>query len=257
MKLLEGRLEGRFATGALGVMLLLAAWEFGARALVGDERVLPAPTQCLLAAWRQLSALELAQHIGTSLGRIAFGFALAALAGITLGVCAGWYAGFGRLARPLVDLLRPIPPLAWIPMAIVWFGLGEPSKWFVIFLGAFFPVFTNSLRGMTAIAPVLLDAARTMDARGPELLLRVAVPAALPDIATGLRVGLGLAFGILVAAELIAASSGVGFLVMRSRELGQLGVAIFAVIVIGLMSLTADAALAAALRRGGYRGALD
>jgi ABC-type nitrate/sulfonate/bicarbonate transport system permease component len=150
--------------------------------------------------------------------------------------------------------MRPIPPLAWIPMAIIWFGLGEPSKWFVIFLGAFFPIFTNALRGMTTIAPVILRAARAMDVQGPELLLRVAVPAALPDIATGMRVGLGLAFGILVAAELIAADSGIGYLVMQSRETGQMGVAIFGVILIGFISLAGDGVLASALRRIGGRG---
>ena len=139
-------------------------------------------------------------------------------------------------------------------MAIIWFGLGEPSKWFVIFLGAFFPIFTNAHRGMTTIEPVILRAARTMDVQGPELLWRVAVPAALPDIATGMRVGLGLAFGILVAAELIAADRGIGFMVMQSRETGQMGVAIFGVILIGFISLAGDGVLASALRRIGGRG---
>jgi len=107
---------------------------------------------------------------------------------------------------------------------------------------------------MTAIAPVILRAARTMDVDGPELLFRVEVPAALPDIATGLRVGFGLAFGILVAAELIAADRGLGYLVMQSRELGQLGVAVFGVLLIGIVSLLADGLLAALLRRIGGRG---
>ncbi len=139
-------------------------------------------------------------------------------------------------------------------MAIVWFGLGEGSKWFVIFLGALFPIFTNTLRGMQSISPVLLRAARTMEVDGRALLVQVAVPAALADIATGLRVGLGLAFGILVAAELIAADSGVGRLIMQAREIGHMGVAIFGVILIGLLSLLADAALATWIRRIGGRG---
>ena len=164
-------------------------------------------------------------------------------------VAAGWYPWIGRITRPIVDLLRPIPPLAWIPIAIVWFGLGERSKWFVIFLGAFFPIFTNAYRGMIAIPPVLLRAARTMDVDGVALLAKVALPAALPDIATGLRVGFGLSFGILVAAELIAADRGMGFLVMQSRQIGELGVAVFGILLIGVVSLLSDAALAAGLRR--------
>ncbi len=240
--------------GALGVLLLLCCWEVAARVVWRDPQVLPSPSQCLLAAWRHLALADLVGHVAVSLGRVLGGFGLAALAGIGLGIAAGWYRGFGRIVRPIVDLLRPIPPLAWIPMAIIWFGLGEPSKWFVIFLGAFFPIFTNAWRGMTAIAPVILRAARTMDVDGPELLFRVAVPAALPDIATGLRVGFGLAFGILVAAELIAADRGLGYLVMQSRELGQLGVAVFGVLLIGIVSLLADGLLAALLRRIGGRG---
>jgi ABC-type nitrate/sulfonate/bicarbonate transport system permease component len=242
--------------GLLGVALLLLVWEGAARLAIADARVLPAPSQCVQAAWNYLTVAELARHLATSLSRVAGGFALASALGIALGVCTGWYRPLGRITRPIVDLLRPIPPLAWIPMAIIWFGLGEASKWFVIFLGAFFPIFTNTLRGMETIAPVLLKAARTMDADGPELLGRVALPAALPDIATGMRVGLGLAFGILVAAELIAADSGIGYLIMQSRETGQMGVAIFGVIVIGLLSLLADSGLSTSLRRIGGRGVI-
>jgi ABC-type nitrate/sulfonate/bicarbonate transport system permease component len=239
----------RPALGIVGIALVLIAWELAARFVWRDAQVLPAPTQALADAYRQLTLPELAQHVGWSLWRIVAGFTIGAAAGVALGIACGWYRGLARITRPLVELLRPIPPLAWIPIAIVWFGLGEPSKIFVIFLGAFFPIFTNAWRGMVSVPPVLLSAARTMDVEGPALLWKVAVPAALPDIATGLRVGFGLSFGILVAAELIAAERGMGFLVMQSRQVGQLGVAIFAILLIGVVTLIADGALAAALRR--------
>ncbi|MEP6703125.1 MAG: ABC transporter permease, partial [Betaproteobacteria bacterium] len=232
----------RSSLSVLGAIGFLIAWELAARFIWRDPQVLPAPTQAIAAASRHLSVSELAGHIGISLARIVTGFALAAVAGTALGVAAGWYGWIGRLTRPIVDLLRPIPPLAWIPIAIVWFGLGEPSKWFVIFLGAFFPIFTNAYRGMTAIPPVLLSAARTMDVDGIALLAKVALPAALPDIATGLRVGFGLSFGILVAAELIAADRGMGYLVMQSRQIGELGVAVFGILLIGIVSLVSDVA---------------
>jgi len=235
--------------GAIGAMLVLLLWEASARLVWRDAQVLPAPTQAIAAASDHLSAGEIALHIGASMGRILSGFAIAAVLGIALGIAAGWYRGLARIVRPLVDLLRPIPPLAWIPIAIVWFGLGEPSKVFVIVLGAFFPIFTNAWRGMASIPPVLLAAARTMDVDGPALLFKVAVPAALPDIATGLRVGFGLSFGILVAAELIAAERGMGYLVMHSRQLGQLGVAVFAILLIGVVTLVADRLLALALQK--------
>jgi ABC-type nitrate/sulfonate/bicarbonate transport system permease component len=239
----------RRGLGLVGAVVFLVAWELAARLVWRDAQALPAPSQALGAAMRHLTPPELVHHIAISLGRIGGGFVLGALTGIALGVTAGWYPWLGRLARPLVDLLRPIPPLAWIPIAIVWFGLGEPSKWFVIFLGTFFPVFTNAYRGMTSIPPVLLRAARTMDVDGPALLFRVALPAALPDISVGLRVGFGLSFGTLVAAELIAADSGMGYLVMQSRQIGELGLAVFGILLIGVVSLLADLALDAGLRR--------
>jgi ABC-type nitrate/sulfonate/bicarbonate transport system permease component len=233
----------RHGLGAIGALAFLALWELAARLVWRDVQVLPAPTQAIAIAWKHLTLTELA------------GFALAAALGITLGVASGWYGWIGRLCRPVIDLLRPIPPLAWIPIAIVWFGLGESSKWFVIFLGAFFPIFSNAYRGMASIPPVLLRAARTMDVDGLALLARVALPAALPDIATGLRVGFGLAFGILIAAELIAADSGMGYLVMQSRQIGELGVAVFGILLIGVVSLVSDLALAAGLRHLLGRGA--
>ena len=241
--------RSRRLLGLIGASSIVILREASARLVGADAQVLPAPTQAVAAAWRNLSAAELAQHIGWSLWRIVAGFALGALAGVILGVASGWYAWLARLVRPLVEMLRPNPPLAWIPLAIVWFGLGAPSKIFGIYLGAFFPIFPHAWRGMVSVPPVLLAAARTMDVDGPALLFKVALPAALPDISTGLRVGFGLSFGILVAAELIAAERGMGYLVMQSRQLGQLGVAVFAILLIGIVTLVADSALAALLRR--------
>lgn len=239
----------RATLGIVGASTILLLWELAARLLWRDAQVLPAPTQAIAAAWTHLSVTELFSHVGASLGRIVGGFAIAAVAGVLLGVACGWYASLARLVRPIVELLRPIPPLAWIPIAIVWFGLGEASKVFVIFLGALFPIFTNAWRGMMSIPAPIIAAARTMDVDGAALLFKVAIPAALPDIATGLRVGFGLSFGILVAAELIAAERGMGYLVMQSRQLGQLGVAVFAILLIGVITLIADATLAALLRK--------
>jgi ABC-type nitrate/sulfonate/bicarbonate transport system permease component len=235
--------------GTLGTLLLLAAWEAAARLLWRDPATLPSPTQSVLVAFTLLGPAEMATHVAASLWRIVAGFALAAGAGIALGILCGRIRAAAIVLRPLVEALRPIPPLAWIPIAIVWFGIGEGSKVFVIFLGAFFPVWTSAWRGTLLVPPVLIAAARSMDVQGPALLWRVVLPAALPDIAVGLRIGFGLSFGVLVAAELIAAERGMGHLVMEARQLGQLGVAIFAIFLIGLVSLLADQQLAALIRR--------
>jgi ABC-type nitrate/sulfonate/bicarbonate transport system permease component len=240
--------------GAAGVALVLIAWEAVARAEIANPAVFPAPTEALRQAVTRLAASDVATHVGVSLGRILAGFSIGAAAGIALGVLAGWYGAVGRLVRPLVEFLRPIPPLAWIPMAIVWFGLGEPSKVFVIFLGAFFPVLTNTYRGVTTVDPAWLRAAQTMDLSGARLLTRVMLPAALPDIATGLRVGWGLSFGVLVAAELIAADAGMGYLINNARQVGEIGIVIFGIMLIGASNLLTDWALASGIRRmlGGW-----
>ncbi|MBL8571305.1 MAG: ABC transporter permease [Phreatobacter sp.] len=235
--------------GTIGVALFLLIWELAARLVWRDPAVLPSPIQAIGQAWTVLTLPELLGHVGVSLGRILAGFAIAATLGVGLGLACGWFRALGWIVRPLVEVLRPIPPLAWIPLAIVWFGLGEPSKIFVIVLGAFFPIFTNAYRGMTMIPPVLFRAARTMDVEGWRLLWRVAVPAAMPDVAVGLRVGFGLAFGILVAAELIAAERGMGHLIMEARQLGHLGVSVFGIVLIGVVSLLADRQLGIVIAR--------
>ncbi|MBL8591003.1 MAG: ABC transporter permease [Methylobacteriaceae bacterium] len=235
--------------GAIGVVALLALWEVTARLVWRDPAILPAPTQAIAQALQTLTLRELAGHVGISLFRILAGFAAAAVAGIALGLACGWFRFLDVFIRPLVELLRPIPPLAWIPLAIIWFGLGEPSKIFVIFLAAFFPVFTSAWRGVALIPPVIFRAARTMGVDGARLLWKIGVPAAMPDIAVGLRVGFGLAFGILVAAELIAADQGLGYLIMQARQVGHLGVSIFGILLIGLLSSFADRRLGALIQR--------
>jgi len=235
--------------GFFGVALLLGFWELTARLVWQDPQTLPAPTQAVAVTFAVHTPFDILWHVVVSVLRILAGFAVAAALGIALGILCGWSQVLATLVRPFIEVLRPIPPLAWIPIAIVWFGLDEASKVFVIFLGAFFPIFTNAWRAMTLVPPVLIRAARSMDVDGVRLLWQVAVPAALPDIATGLRVGFGLSFGILVAAELIAAESGMGHMIMEARHLGQLGVAIFGIVLIGLVNLLADLQLAAIIRR--------
>jgi ABC-type nitrate/sulfonate/bicarbonate transport system permease component len=235
--------------GTAGIVCFLALWEAAARLGWRDPTIMPAPSQALMAAIVHLPPGELVEHVAWSLWRVLAGFALGSIAGVALGIASGWYRSAALVARPFVEILRPIPPLAWIPIAIVWFGLGEPSKIFVIFIGVFFPVFTATARGMASIPPVILRAARTMDVDGVRLLVKVAVPAAMPDIATGLRIGFGLGFGVLVAAELIAAERGMGHLVMEARQLGQLGISIFGIFLIGIVNLIADRQLAILIRR--------
>ena len=243
----------RVLLGCLGVVGVLGAWELAARGAMNPS-TFPSPTSAVLGALERVSGGDVADHIVTSLVRIAKGFGIGAVAGILIGVATGWYRLLDNLLRPTIEILRPIPPLAWIPIAIVWFGLDEASKVFVISIAAFFPVLTNTYRGVAGIDPVILRAALTMDARGAGLLFKVALPAAMPDIAIGLNVAWGLSFAVLVAAELIAADSGLGYLIMNAREFGDVQVIIFGILLIGACSLVTSWGIGLALRRwlGGW-----
>lgn len=224
----------------LGVIVLLLVWQLLASLGIFSPSIFPGPLAVLEAAIARVPLDELFLHVRTSLTRVVLGFSLGAGLGIVVGVAAGWYRWLGKIVWSPIELLRPIPPLAWIPIALIWFGLGEPSKVFIIFLGAFFPVVTNAYKGMTTIEPALLRVGQTMGLRGWRLLARVALPASLPDVATGLRVGWSLAFGSLVAAEILAASEGLGFLIMYARELGETAVIVYGIIIIGLLNLLTD-----------------
>lgn len=230
--------------GILGALIVLAAWEFAARGGFVDATIFPSPLLALESATTKVSRAAVLAHIGWSLFRIISGFLLGALCGVAIGIAAGWYRIAGFIFVPLIELLRPIPPLAWIPLAIIWLGLGEPSKFFIIFLGAFFPVVTATYRGVMSVDPVLLRAAQTFGLKGVGLLVQVAIPGAAPDLATGIRIGWGLSFGVLVAAELIAADRGLGFMIMHARLLGNVDVIVLGIVLIGLLNLATDALIA-------------
>ncbi|CAD5251913.1 conserved membrane hypothetical protein [Bosea sp. 62] len=237
------------ALGVIGTLAVILLWETSVRTGLIDPAVFPSPSLAIAAATERLTAQQLGENLSWSLARVFSGFALGALAGVVVGIPAGWYRRFGLIVSPLVELLRPIPPLAWIPLAIIWFGLGEPSKFFIIFLGAFFPVVTAAYQGMRGVDPMLLRAGQTMGLSGVPLLLRVAIPAAAPDLATGLRIGWGLSFGVLVAAELIAADRGLGYMIIAERNAGgSVGVIIVGILLIGALNLLTDAAIGVAIR---------
>ncbi len=236
--------------GLVGVSLIIGGWEIAGVFGALDPRIFPRPSAAVLAAADKLKADRLAENIFWSLYRVFGGFLLGCLAGIVIGILAGWFRTFGRIVRPVLEVLRPIPPLAWIPLAIIWFGLGEPSKFFIIFLGAFFPVVTATYFGVRGIDPLLIRAGQTLGVTGWRLLVKIVLPAASPDLATGIRIGWGLSFGVLVAAELIAADRGLGFMIMNERNTGgSVSVIIVGILIIGALNLLTDAILAGLIHR--------
>ncbi|NLJ33715.1 MAG: ABC transporter permease [Firmicutes bacterium] len=209
---------------AIPYLLLLLAWQLMAT-LVWTLRGIPFPNpgETILHFFRLLWGSPLLGssiflHVGVSLSRWLLGFTLAALLGIGVGIITGWFAYLDTIITPLLTLLQPIPSLAWIPVAILLLGLGFTSTVFIIILAAFFPIAVTTSSGIKNVDPILIQAARMLGAKNYTILIRVALPASLPQILSGLRVGLANGWRALIAAEMVAGTgSGLGFAIYQSR----------------------------------------
>ena len=198
-------------------LALLALLGWGLAAWWLDSPTMPGPWQVALAAGMLAMDGRLVADVGASLGRVTVGFFAAAVLGVLLGAASAALGRWGRALRRLLELLRPIPPIAWVPLAILWFGLGDPSAWFIVFLGAFFPIYIQVTLALADCPPAWLELARSLGARPGLVLWRVRLPAAMPQVVAGLRTGLGLAWTSLIAAELVGAQSGLGYRIQMHR----------------------------------------
>jgi len=179
-----------------------------------------------------------------SIKRVLSGFIIAGIVGIPLGIFMGYFSTVMDLFDTVIELLRPIPPLAWVPLALAWFGIGETSMLFIIFIGAFFPILINTIAGVKGVPKILIETAQTLGAREKDILLKVIIPASSPSILTGLRIGVGIAWMCVVAAEMLPGSSaGLGYLIMYAYSLSRMDVVIASMIVIGTIGLTLDRGL--------------
>lgn len=177
----------------------------------------PPPHAVLATGVQMLASGELPRHILASLARVVQGFVLAAGAGVIVGTLVGRSRLLENLVEPTLEILRPIPPLAFLPMMVLWFGIGEASKVAFIAYAAFFPIFTTTAEGIKYVDPLLIRASASLGASEREIFRYVIIPAAIPNIITGLRIGFGLSFFVIVAAEFIAADSGLGYLINDAR----------------------------------------
>lgn len=176
-----------------------------------------------------------------SLQRVIFGFILAGAVAIFLGLICGWSESVNEYINPLVQILRPVPPIAWMPLAIAWFKIGFGSLIFIIFIGAFFPVLISTIEGVRTLRIRWLEVAETFGATPWEKILTVVIPGALPSIWTGLRLAFGVAWMCLVAAEMLpGTSAGLGYLIMYAYNLGQIQVIVAGMIVIGIIGIISD-----------------
>ena len=224
----------------LGVaVLLLAAWH-GAVRISGSD-LFPTPLEVLRGLIELVQRGLLLKYVVASLFRVTWGFGLAVLVGVPVGLVLGWFRVAYSAFNPFIQILRPISPIAWIPVAILWFGVKDTAPIFLIFLASVFPITVSAMAAVQNMQQVYLRAAQNFGLSGIPLFRRVILPAALPQIITGLRIALGVAWLVVVAAEMIAVNSGLGYLIIDARNAGKrYDLVVAGMVMIGLIGLLLD-----------------
>lgn len=255
---LSGRALGRMALGACVPILILVLWQ-----LVGQssamQGVVPVPAQVARAWYDWIFAepgLGLNPYLGTWLSnvqystmRVAQGFALAMLLGIPIGLAIGWSRITSLMLDPLVQGMRPIPITAWLPFSIAVFGIRDMGSIFLIFLGGFYAIIVNTTQGARDVDRNLVRAARMMGASSGQVLRRVVLPAAMPSIFTGLRIGLGISWTAVIVSEMVAVKSGLGYVLWDAYYVGRMDIVLADMVSIGLMGFISDRLIVAIERR--------
>lgn len=219
---------------------ILLAWQAGSQLGFVQANVLPAPTAVAEAFWHSARSGELWTNIEVSTWRALVGFAIGGGIGFVLGMMNGLSALSETLTDSTLQMIRNIPHLALIPLVILWFGIDETAKIFLVALGVFFPIYVNTQHGVRSVDPQLLEMGRAYGMSRSALFLRVALPGALPSIFVGLRYGLGIMWLTLIVAETISASSGIGFMAMNAREFMMVDVVVLSILVYAALGKLAD-----------------
>ena len=224
------------------IAALLVVWQIAVTRHPGH--ILPGPWGVLGGIADLLRHGLLFKYVVASLFRVSWGFGLAAILAIPLGLTIGWYRRAEMAINPLVQVFRPISPLAWIPLAILWFGVGDSASVFLIFLGCFFPLLLTAINAVRNIPAVYINAGRNFGLGPADLVYRVLYPAVIPQLLIGLRITLGVAWLVVVAAEMIAVDSGLGFLIVDARNAGnRYDLVVAGMVIIGLIGLLLDTAM--------------
>jgi NitT/TauT family transport system permease protein len=221
------------------IALIIAVWWIVV--VTSGSVVFPTPLQVVTGAIELIRDGTLWQHIGASLFRVGAGFGLAVIVAVPLGLWMGWVNGAYVTLNPLFQMLRPISPIAWIPIAILWFGVGDVSPIFLIFISSVFPMVVQTVTGVHTIEKRYLRAAANFGVSRATLFRQVVIPATIPQMIVGMRIGLGVAWLVVVAAEMIALHSGLGYLILDSRNAGnRYDLVVAGMIIIGLIGLLLD-----------------
>ncbi|HPA14343.1 MAG TPA: ABC transporter permease [Desulfobacterales bacterium] len=224
----------------LAFSLVLMIWELMVRVGCWSTDVFPEPLRVIISMGELISDGTLFKHVISSLFRVTIGFYLAIALGIPLGMLLGRREIVKHLFNPVIQFLRPISPLAWIPLSMLWFGIGDKPAVFLIFLSSFFPLVVSTTAAVISINPVFFQVAANFNFNRLEVITKIIIPAILPSIFTALRISLGIAWLVVVAAEMIAVKSGLGYLILDSRNALRMDYVIDGMIVIGAIGLFID-----------------
>lgn len=235
-------------TGWILPAVLIAGWEIAARLGELPPTILPAPSDVVAALWKLTLSGDIFRNIGVSAWRALTGFAIGGSIGFLLGLANGLSTRSRELSDTTLQMVRNIPHLALIPLVILWFGIDEEAKLFLVALGVFFPIYINTLHGIRTVDAQLIEMGRVYGMSPLALFLKVILPGALPSIFVGLRYALGIMWLTLIVAETISASSGLGYMAMQAREFLLIDVVVLSILIYALLGKLADSA-ARALER--------
>lgn len=238
----------KFAMGTISICAVLLLWHWSV-GNVFNPALVPTPEQTFAKGWKMMQTGELFMHIAVSMRRVLVGYVAGCVLGIVLGAIIGRVTMVRELADPLLELIRPISPVAIVPLAMLWFGIGEVSKFFVIIYATIIIVVLNTAAGVSRTPVTRIRAARCLGATEYEVFVKIILPSAVPYVLTGMRVALGFSFMGIVAAELIGANEGLGFLIMNSQMLLQTDQLFVGLLSLGVVGLIVDRIFRALLAR--------
>ena len=231
----------RVAFGALGIFVFLCIW-YVATKFTSLGRIMPDPIVVFSNFFKAfvvpIGTKSMALHILISLRRMLIPYAVGGVCGVVIGILMGWYKVADSIFMPYIQMLRPIPPIAWIPLSIIWFGFGEGSKYFLIVLACFFTIALTTYNGVHSVDDTLIRAARMLGAKDSQLFTTIVLPTTVPYIFSGLQVALGSAWATIVAAEMIRSSEGVGWLIVSGQDVGNMTQIMVGIVAIALTGLT-------------------
>lgn len=229
----------KFFTGVAAIACFLALWYWGTREGTSLHRFMPNPTdvvtRLIYLMTNKVGPLTIWGHMLNSLRRVMVGFVIASVSGIILGLGMGWNRTVEAIFRPIFEVFRPIPPLAWISIAIVWFGLGEGGKYFIIFVSGFSNVTINVYTGAKSVDPELIGAAKMLGCSDRKIFTSIVIPSAVPYIFTGLQIAISSSWAAVVAAEMVRSTNGIGWLITAGQSIGDMTQVMAGIVVIGII----------------------